>query len=107
MARAEEELHEQKLLGGNIDSSASASSGDFICAAAQSSEFWRRCGDNRFGLSVVEQRLMKNTSAAPSGSLLLMLLCLQNTQLGHASAEKEISPSLRFPFSDLLAGENV
>lgn len=49
-------------------------------AAAQSSELGRRHGDNHFVLSVVEPRLTRSTPSAPRGSLLLTLLCLQNTQ---------------------------
>lgn len=56
-------------------------------------EFGRRCSDNQFWLSIVQQRLTRNTSAAPWGSLLLMLLCLQPlriTQLGRASALTQV-----------------
>lgn len=66
-----------------------------LCAAAQSSELGRRHGDNQFVLSVVEPRLMRSTPSAPRGALLLKLLCLQNTQLGHASAEGESTAAVR------------
>lgn len=86
LARGGERFYERDLLEGKIDPPFVLRLFLFFCTAAKTKHknlyksLERCCSDNQFGFSIAEQRLMRNTSAAPWGSLLLMLSRLQPLQ---------------------------
>lgn len=86
LARGGERFYERDLLEVKIDPPFVLRLFLFFCTAAKTKNknlyksLERCCSDNQFGFSIAEQRLMRNTSAAPWGSLLLMLSRLQPLQ---------------------------